>query len=153
MSEELFPPKPGGMVDSTRQAAQATPEVRQELTDFDGSAYDPVKVQLRQPEVASSGALVVSTGAGGTAVLRVIGEDGQRYHAVVMTLDQPVVVCFSRTAAEDPRNAGNVAGASAGGFVLPVNVPLPLNGTSEVWVAATSSTATRVSFLRESFAG
>ena len=153
-AEKLFPPRPGGLVDTARKARAAVDELAAQAPQQDaaGARFDPVRTQLRVPEVASATTIVVATGAANTAaVQRLAGTDGQRYKAVVMTLDEAVIVCFSRAAAEDPRNASNAAGMSAGGFVLPVNVPLPVDTTAEVWVAATSSTATRVSFIRQSY--
>lgn len=151
--EDLFPPTPGGKVDTARKQKEAdqaqlagTPE-----QDYDGSTYDPVKVQLRVPEVASAATIVVATGDSRGGVWRLVGQDGTRYFAVVMTLDEPVVLCFSQPSALDPRNATNAAGQSAGGFVLPVNVPVPVQSASEIWIAATSATASRVSFYRQSF--
>ena len=149
--DEQFPPRPGGMVDSARKAAAAAQAVPAAEAEFDGSTYDPVRVQLRVPEIASASTIVIATAAGYHSVQRLVGEDGQRGRAVVMTLDEPVIVCFSRVAADDPRNAVNAAGLPAGGFVLPVNVPLPLETAAEIWVAATSATPTRVSFIRQSF--
>jgi hypothetical protein len=151
--EELFPPRAGGMVDSARKARTAQQAPQQAAPEFDGSRYDPVKVQLRIPEVASASTVVVAAAAGYNSTQRLTGEDGQRYWATVMTLDEPVVLCFSEAAAHDPRNAGNSAGMTAGGFALPVNTPLPIQTSAEIWVAATSSTPTRVSFYRQSFAG
>lgn len=151
-TDEQFPPRPGGLVDSARKAAAAPPAAQADTAqEFDGSHYDPIRTQLRVPEIASASTVVVSTTAGAKPVARILGEDGQRYKAIVMTLDQPVIVCFSRIAADDSRNAVNAAGLPAGGFVLPVNIPLPLDTSAEVFVAATSSTATRVSFIRQSF--
>lgn len=151
--EALFPPKPGGLVDSTRKdraAAAAGPPAT--AREYDGSYYDPVKVQLRIPEVASAGTAVVANATGYRSAQRIIGEDGQRYWATILALDEPVVLAFSETAAQDPRNAGNGPGMTAGGFVLPVGLALPIQATAEIWVAATSSTPGRVSFYRQSFA-
>lgn len=158
-TDELYPPKSGGMVDTARKQAAAAADVAGTApeTDFDGGTFSPVRVQLRVPEVASSGTIVVATAAGYHNVQRLVGTDGQRSRVIVMTLDQPVIICFSRIAADDSRNAVNAAGLPAGGFVLLAPsattpaVPLPLDTVSEVWVAATSSTPTRVSFIRQSF--
>ena len=56
------------------------------------------------------------------AVQRILGADPNRKRGVVMTLDEPVVICNSQGSANDSRNAANAAGLSARGFVLPVNV-------------------------------
>lgn len=151
MSDEQFPPVPGGMVDTARKAAAAQDAAPAAGQDFDGTQYSPVKVQLRVPEVASASTIVIANATGYHSVQKLIGEDGQRCKAVLLALDEPVIVCFNRPAADDPRNAVNAAGLSAGGFVLPVNVPLPLDTSAMIYVAATSATPTRVSFIRQSF--
>lgn len=151
---ELFPPRPGGLVDTARKAAadaERAAEAMAGVPDFAGARFDPVKVQLRVPEIASASTVVIAAAAGYNRVQRLVGEDGQRFRVTVMTLDQPVVLCFSRTAADDPRNAVNAAGLPAGGFVVPVNVPVTLETSAQVWAAASSATATRVSFVRQSF--
>jgi hypothetical protein len=148
-AEELFPPKPGGAVDTARREREV--QAVAEEHDANDNTYDPVRVRLGVPDVASATTIVVATGDTTGGIRRLAGRDGERYWACVLTLDQPVVLCFSRAAAEDPRNAGNAAGQSAGGFVVPVGVPVPVQASSEIWVAATSSTATRVSFYRQSF--
>ena len=92
----------------------------------------------------------MSTG-GGNPVVELLGQDLNRRYAVILTLDEPVVISFSQQAAEDPRNAVNAAGLSANGFVLPVNAPVPVNSTSVIYCTATSATATRVSVMAFSY--
>lgn len=152
MSEELFPPKPGGMVDTTRkEQAAAQAQAGQGAAGTVGEpSYEAVKVDVLEPEVGAGRTISVSTTL--NSVQRILGTDPNRKRAVVMTLDEPIVVCNSQGSASDSRNSSNAAGQSAGGFVLPVNVPLPVKSRGEVWVAATSSTATRVSIWAESYA-
>jgi hypothetical protein len=151
-SEDLFPPRPGGWVDTARREragqARAVPD---EGPLEQADAYDPVRTIGVRPDVL--GASTVSVAAGLNPVIRVLGADANRHRAVLLTLDEPVVVAVSMAQAGDPRNASNAAGQSAGGLVLPVNVPLVIEGTAEVWAAATSSTPTRVSAWTETYSG
>lgn len=148
-AEELFPPRPGGMVDKTRrQNAQGAP------TGFGTVPAPPrkaneVPTQERVPEVAQASTMSMSTLV--NPFLRLIGADPNRKAATVMTLDEPVVISFNGQSAKDPRNAATAAGQSANGFVLPTNIPVAFDTTSEIWVTATSATPTRVSFYRQSF--
>lgn len=153
MSEELFPPRPGGMVEQARaQQDQYIPENVEDAR----IGYEAIRVDTGTTEVFSGQTYVISTTV--NPVLRVLGHDGNRQRAVIMTLDQPIVVASSQAAAQDNRNvnAGST-GNGAGGFVLPLasssnpSAPLVIMGSGEVWIAATSSTATRVSVWAESY--
>jgi len=149
--EEKYPPRPGGMVDSTRKqraADQAQADAIVPLNEVPGG-YEAVRVDVQAAD--TYGAQTYAIGTGLNPQLRILGEDSHRRRAVIMTLDEPVVIAISQSAADDPRNASNAAGQSAGGFVLPVNVPLVLKGSGEVWAVATSSTNTRVSVWAEKY--
>ena len=152
--EELFPPIPGGMVDTARKRAAAEAD---QLAAFNEAEPAPVKPRLDVPvndhaaELARARTFSVST-TNGNPIVQLLGRDELRRNAVVMTLDQPVVISFSQIAAEDPQNAVNAAGLPANGFVLPVNVPVPLNTRANIWCTATSSTATRVSIAAFTYA-
>lgn len=149
--EVLFPPKPGGMVDQARQRKAVEGAQAQLIAPVTPArSTKPVDVHVHEPEVVSFQTYAVSTSV--NEMLRVLGTDLNRKRAVIMTLDEPVVVANSIASASDSRNATNTAGNPAGGFVLPVNVPLVLESRGEVWVAATSSTATRVSVAAETYA-
>ena len=89
---------------------------------------------------------------GANPVVELLGRDPDRRYAVILALDEPVVISFSEQAAQDPRNAVNAAGLSANGFTLPVNVPVPVNSTSVIQCTATSSTPGRVSVMAFSYA-
>lgn len=151
-AEELFPPRPGGMVDTARKQKQAEADQAASLEGAgapDARARNDVPVNDRAAELARARTFSVVTG--GNAIVELLGQDGMRRNAVVMTLDEPVVISFSQQAAEDPRNEVNAAGLSANGFTLPVNVPLTLNTRSIIYCTATSSTPTRVSVAAFSF--
>lgn len=152
--EELFPPVKGGMVDTARKRAQAESDQLDSLASVEAAPGDPlsaVRVHDHAAELARARTFSVSTG-GGNPVVELLGRDDNRRNAVILTLDEPVVISFSQQAAEDPRNAVNAAGLSANGFVLPVNVPLPLNTRSNIYCTALSSTPSRVSVAAFSFA-
>lgn len=154
MSEEKFPPRPGGMVEQARaQQAQSIPETVEDTR----IGYEAIRVDTGTTEVFSAQTYVISTTLNPS--LRVLGHDANRQRAVIMTLDQPIVVATSQAAAQDNRNVNaGTSGNGAGGFVLPLasssnpSTPLVVNGSGEVWIAATSSSTTRVSVWAESYA-
>ena len=152
---EIFPPKPGGLIDRARkeEAARkaAIKQVEEEVADkIEDRAYRAVKVADEMPEDASAHTFVVSDASG---IQRLLGQDMLRRRAVVLTLDQPVVIATGLAEASDSNNpAAGTAAVSASGFVLPINVPLVLETRHEIWVTPTSATATRVSVLVEKYA-
>ncbi len=151
--EVLFPPKPGGMVDSARQRAQAEADQLDALNAAEPAEESPkfkVPVQDHAAELARARTFSVST-ANKNPIVELLGRDDNRCNAVIMTLDEPVVISFAQQAAEDPRNAVNAAGLSANGFVLPVNVPVTLPAKGVIYCTATSATATRVSVAAFSY--
>lgn len=152
--EELFPPKPGGMVHTARKKMAADAEQAAALEHAAAAPATPrldVAVNDHAAELARARTFSVST-ANNNPVVELLGQDVNRRNAVVMTLDEPVVISFSQTAAEDPRNQVNAAGLSANGFTLPVNVPFTVNTRGVIYCTATSSTATRVSVAAFSYA-
>jgi len=151
--ETLFPPKSGGMVDSARKRAQAEAGQLEALGSDAPSVLGKMEIPVsdRAAELARARTFSVST-ANNNPIVELLGRDDNRRNAIIMTLDEPVVISFSQQAADDPRNAVNAAGTSANGFVLPVNVPLPLNTRSTIYCTATSATASRVSVAAFSYA-
>ena len=153
-AETLFPPKAGGMVDTARKRIQAEAD---QLTAAHSAVPAPVNprndvpVNDRAAELARARTFSVSTG-NNNPIVELLGYDENRRNAVIMTLDEPVVISFSAQAADDPRNAVNAAGLSANGFVLPVNVPVPFPTRSIIYCTALSDTATRVSVAAFSYA-
>jgi hypothetical protein len=151
--EQLFPPKAGGMVDTARKRAQAEADQLGALHAMPEppGVNHPIPVTQRGADLARSRTFSVSTG-GANPIVELLGQDLNRRSAVVLTLDEPVVISFSAQAADDPRNAVNAAGLSANGFVLPVNVPVTLPTRSVIYCTALSATPTRVSVAAFSFA-
>ena len=152
-AEELFPPKPGGMVDTARKRAQAEADQLGALgaQPEPPGVNHPIPVTQRGAELSRARTFSVATG-GANPIVELLGQNLNRHSAVVLTLDEPVVISFSQSAAEDPRNAVNAAGLSANGFVLPVNIPVTLPTRSNIYCTALSATPTRVSVAAFSFA-
>jgi hypothetical protein len=152
-AEELFPPKPDGMVDTARKRASAEAGQLQALNDAEpavGKTRFLVGVQDHAAELARARTFSVST-SNNNPIVELLGRDDNRRSAMIMTLDEPVVISFAQQAAEDPRNETNAAGLSANGFVLPVNVPIYPPTKSVIYCTATSSTPTRVSVAAFSY--
>jgi hypothetical protein len=147
--EGLFPPRPGGMVDTVRKQRQAEQDQAAALDEPAPSPRLDVPVDVIPPDLMTAKTIVVTTGTS-QAVCQLLGADPQRRRAVVIALDEPVVIAGSVAGADDSRNAVTGAGLSAGGFTLPVGVPVVIWNRGAVWAAATSSTASRVSVLAES---
>jgi hypothetical protein len=151
--EEMYPPKPGGMVDTARKAKIAEQQQVAELSEAP-EAPERYKTEIpvndRAAELARARTFSVSTG-NGNPIVELLGQDVCRRNAVIMTLDEPVVISFSQAAAEDPRNEANAAGLSANGFVLPVNVPVTVHAQTVIYCTATSATASRVSVMAFSY--
>ena len=150
--ETLFPPKPGGMVHTARQQRQAEQDQLDALPEIPSGPPGKLAVPVSEPgaELGRARTFSVST-ANGNPIVELLGRDDNRRNAVMMTLDEPVVISFSQQAAEDPRNAVNAAGTSANGFVMPVNVPVTVPFKGVVYCTATSGTATRVSVMAFSY--
>jgi hypothetical protein len=151
ITDELFPPKPGGMVDTARKQAAAEADQLQALGEAEpaGEPRFSVPVSDRGTELARARTFSVSTN--NPAPVELLGQDIDRRYAVIMTLDEPVVISFSEQSADDPRNAVNAAGLSANGFVLPVNVAIPVSYKGVIWCTATSGTPSRVSVMAFSY--
>jgi hypothetical protein len=153
--EELFPPVRGGMVDTVRrQQADAEAHTSKlaslpSLESWSGR-YSAVRVREMGAEQARARTFAISTTV--NPVQELLGQDINRKYAVIMTLDEPVVICFSKSAADDPRNAlAGTAGQDAPGFLLSANVPVPVTYQGVIWYVATSSTLTRLSVMAFSF--
>lgn len=151
--ETLFPPVAGGMVDTARKRAQAEADQLEALAaqPEPPGVNHPIPITDQAADLARARTFSVATG-GANPIVELLGQDLNRRSAVVMTLDEPVVISFSQQASEDPRNAVNAAGLSANGFVLPVNVPVTLPTRSIIYCTALSSSPTRVSVAAFSFA-
>jgi len=154
--EELFPPVPGGLVDSARRDAAKRAEyaewAKAQVADTDQPLRGKPAFRTELVAAPVAGAITVVVAAGGAVPFaQILGFDPNRKRAVIITIDEPVVISTSQAQAGTPENMVNAAGLGAAGFVLPVYQQFITESASEVWVTATSSTATRVSAWTESF--
>jgi hypothetical protein len=77
-----------------------------------------------------------------------LGRDYKRAKAVIIAVDEPVVLAQSQAMAENANNTNQAtAGAVPSGAYVPVGICYPIDHCDEVWVAATSSSAGRVSVV------
>lgn len=151
--EELFPPKPGGMVDKHRrrkaaEEAAKTEGATSEVVELGRNKVKAVRTVVEAADIASAQTVLLSATS---PVRRLLPRDEHRRSAVVMAVDNDVYIT------SDEGMAWNVQGAAtnAGGFYLPKLTQLKVDSTAVLYVAATTTgTTTRVSVLisRESAA-
>lgn len=139
----MFPPRPGGMVDSARQAvtaAQDSPAVTV-ANDNGPVTYAAVRVRPETPDLGTARTVTLSAA---NEVLPLFGRDAQRRGAVVLAVDNDVYI------ASDHGLAWQAAGGNAaeGVFYLPKGIPVPLDTQAQLWTACTTTaTSSRVSVL------
>jgi hypothetical protein len=137
--EELFPPKPGGMVDSARKAATASSPVDAPEVEVQDQGYAAIRVV---PQAADSfAARSLNVPGGGTAIL--LPEDRNRKRATVLVATASSTVVLSQSSG----NADN-----GKGFTLPTGVPLPVEGKGMLYVNNPGTTVVQVSVLSELYA-
>lgn len=142
--EELFPPRPGGIVDRHRKkkAAEAAAAAEREHEDerVEEPAYRAVKVAPESPEVLS--AITYSIGAG--AYAQVLPLSPYRYRALVSVVTSSASV----TLAKD-------SGAALGGvgFILAnANGIIPVYSRGQLWAYNAGGSTVQVSVLAEMYA-
>lgn len=142
-AEELFPPKPGGLVDRHRQRkaqeAAAAASREHEAEAVEQRAYKAVKVAPESPEVVS--ALTYTIAAGQSAL--VLPASPYRYRATVLVATAAATVTLAK-------DSGAALGQT--GFALPANVPLPVYSRAQLWAFNGTASAVQVSVLAEIYA-
>lgn len=141
--EELFPPRPGGLVDRHRrrvaeEKARAD-EVENEGNPVEERAVRAVKVAPVSPEIVR--AMTYTIGAGQSAMILPLAD--YRYRAVVLLATAGQTV----TLAQD-------SGAALGGtgFLLPAGVAVPVYSRAQIWAYNPGASAVQVSVLSELYA-
>jgi hypothetical protein len=142
--DDLFPPKPGGMVATARAKASADAD---QLASLNGAAtasdtpYTAIRVR---PEAPDAGTARTVTLASANPVAQLLPRDPTRRVAVVVAIDADVWISYNQGAAEDL--SGTTGAGSA--FYLPAGVPIPVDSRAQLWVSpTTTATSTRVSVL------
>lgn len=142
-AEELYPPKPGGIVDQhlKRKAAEEAAREAGSTSDVAEIGRNKVRAVRTVPQAAELA--TATTVVVGTANPRqqVLGRDVHRKRAVITALDAPVVLAYSLAAAGDPQNAASAVGQRASGVVLPVGQPYAIEHQGEVYAVAISGAA------------
>jgi hypothetical protein len=145
LAEDLFPPKPGGMVDTARKRAQAESD---QLDAYNAQAGAPVPasdytaVRVR-PESADTGVIRTVTLSTQYQVARLLAADPGRRSAVILPVDNDVYVTGSQGLANDV--AGGASALQAGYF--PAGIGLPIENQGEYWAAATTSGTSRITVI------
>lgn len=138
---ELFPPRPGGLVDSARRG-DGQQQPAETVTVTDGPVpYQAVRVRPEAPDIGTARTVTLSAA---NPVLPLLGQDAQRRTAVVLAVDNDVYL------ATDLGLAEQVAGGSTAGgvFYLPKGVPVTVASQAQYWAACTTTAASsRVSVL------
>ena len=140
--EDLFPPKPGGLVDRHRKrmAEEAEKERLIEDAPVPDSPYTAVRVR---PEAPDLGGAYVVTVSSSNPVAQLLPKDAQRRSAVIIAVDNDVWISYSQG------TAAGLAGTSTGGsaFYLPAGIGIPVDSRQQVFVSSTVSSSSRVSVI------
>lgn len=138
--DELFPPRPGGMIDSTRQQnAAAAAQLPGTVDDTDGPvAYSAVRVRDEPPDTGTAHTIPLSSA---NPVRRLLPHDPSRRRAVVLAITNDVYLTTDQGAAHNAQS-GQVDPTIG---YLPAGIAVPIDNTAEYWVAAvTTATASPV---------
>jgi hypothetical protein len=145
-AEELFPPRPGGLVDRHRQRKAAEEAAREagaagEVAQLGRNKVRAVRTVVESPDLGGTPSIVLSAG---NPTARLLPRDSHRRSAVILAIDNDVYLTT------DPGLAANLAGTAigTGGFYLPKGTPVPITNTAEWFAAATTTASTsRVSVI------
>lgn len=108
---------------------------------------EPVVTVPTVPQHVTTYTVVVATGTS-TAVSQLLPLDLLRVRATILVNDQAVVICHSQTQAQDPSNVVAAVPNPSGAYV-PAGSNVVITGSQQMWVAATSATAARVTVISE----
>jgi hypothetical protein len=143
--ESLFPPRPGGMVDTARRQLAAEAAHLEQLAGQQAEAepftMTAVPVRAEPPDIGTARTFTLTAAY---PVAQLLGADRQRRVAIVMAVDNDVYLTGNEGTAHD------VAGSATAGqaFYLPAKIAMPIADQGNYWIAATTTaTATRVSVL------
>ena len=141
--EELFPPKPGGMVDTARKKAAADAGQAAAAAALPPAAPGKTPVPVR-PEEPDQGTARTVTLSAANLVAQLLPRDELRRGAVVLAIDADVWLSYNQGTAED------LSGTSGAGsaFYLPAGIGIPVTSRAQLWVSPTTTAAlSRVSVI------
>lgn len=149
MSQDTHNPDIGGIAPSSAELepmAQSGPEVEEGLEEI--SYHVPVEPVSPAPGARNGTHFTVVTSTSSNPVTQLLGRDYTRVDAVVIAVDQPVVLAQNQAMAESVNNQNQATiGPIPSGSYIPAGYPVPINHCDEVWIAATSSSLGRVSVI------
>lgn len=142
---------PGSRGDASSAAADAAApdqvhvDAKNAELEAQSVSMGPVPVRVDIPE----GAVYRTMALNGGGVRQLMPQDPWRERALVLAIDEDVILCATKELAQDAANQVSSVPYPTG-FYLSKGIPLPLRNKSLVWVANSSSgTATRVSVVVE----
>lgn len=119
----------------------------QEISPIPVHVCEPVVTVATVPQHVSTYTVVVAVGDSTNGILQLMPQDPLRVRAVITCNDQAVVICHSLPQAMSTANqAASVPNPS--GAYLAAGQTVTINGTQEMFVAATGTVA-RVSVITE----
>jgi hypothetical protein len=143
--EELFPARPGGLVDSARQQRAAAAAQGSSPAEIEAgpTPYPAVRVRVEAADVAPARTLTLSAA---NPVLRLLPYDALRRGSVVLAVDNDVYVSNVQGAVQNAVASGG--DTAEGVFYLPAGIAIPFDTHAEMFVGVTTTAAsTRVSVL------
>ena len=144
--EEMFPPRPGGMVATARKQRQAEQDQldrynAQAEAPVAGTDYGAVRVRTEAPDTGTARTVTLSPSY---PVARVLPADPGRRSAVLLAVDNDVYITGSQGLANDVAGGADAIQV----FYLPAGIGIPVDNQGEYWAAATTTaTSTRISVL------
>lgn len=142
-AEELFPPKPGGVVDKYRrrkaEEQAAAEEAEHEQERIEQRSVKAVKVAAESPEVFS--AITYTIAAGQFAAI--LPSSAYRFRAVVNVVTAAATVVLAKDAS---------AALGQAGFTLATGIALPLYTRAQVYAFNPGGAPVQVSVLAELYA-
>ena len=129
------------------------PEPVQPIDPIPVSVCDPVVTVETVPQHITTYTLVISTATNAQAVQQLLPLDPLRVRATIIVHDNPAVICHSRASANAAANTVTNTPAPSGAYLLASATlpaaPIVIHGTQEMWIAATTSSTSRVSVIAE----
>lgn len=146
--EELFPPIPGGMVDTARKKAKADADQLAAANSQQGAEVQegPYTAIRTRPAPCDSGNVRTITLSAQYPYARLLAADPNRRSAVILAIDADVYVTGNLGLATDVSLLGTATSGQVGYF--PAGIGIPIDNQAEYWVVATTTaTLTRVTVI------
>jgi hypothetical protein len=144
-------PAPGSALDRTARAAgQAAPDefaaqLHQNDLESVSRPLTTVSVDPERPECAIFRTLVLQP----VQARQLVPRDPRRRRAMIMAIDEPVIICNTQDQASSPDNLAAAVPYPAG-FWLPAGIPVYLESRDLAWAFnPNATTPTRVSVMTE----